>query len=314
MPRKITDSGFRNWKPSQLPDLSGKTYFITGGNSGIGYEAARMLGVAGADLLIASRNKDKGKAAVLGLQKATGASVDLIKLDLASLSSVRKASDKVRQKTDTLDGLINNAGIMQTPQLQTADGFEMQLGTNHLGHFLLDGLLFDLVEAAKGRIVTVASIAHKFGRMHFDDLMMSSNYNPSQAYGQSKLANLLYALELDRRLKASGSAVTSYACHPGYSNTALQSTGPTGALNGLYKIMNPLLSQAPSKGAIPTVLCAAGKEAVPGGYYGPQSAAETRGRVSDATVSSKALNEKDAQQLWAVSEELVGFSWDSVLA
>lgn len=313
MQKKIAKSGFRNWKPNRLPDLTGKTYLITGGNSGIGFEAARYLGRAGGNIIIAARNPIKAEQALARLKPEVSGSVATVSLDLADLSSVRAASDETRALTSSLDGLINNAGIMQTPQLQTADGFEMQLGTNHLGHFLLNGLLFDLVEAAEGRIVTVSSIAHKFGRMYFDDLMMSQSYSPSFAYGQSKLANMLYALELDRRLKVAGSAVTSYACHPGYSDTSLQSTGPTGLLNGMYKVTNMVFAQPAEKGAIPTVLCAAGEEAVPGAYYGPTGFGETRGPVGDALVSGKALREKDAQRLWEESEALVNFSWDSVL-
>lgn len=314
MPKRILNSGFRDWTADKLPDLQGKTYLISGGNSGIGFEAAKMLGNAGGDILIAARNVEKGERAAAALTSETNASVKLVQLDLSDLSSVRNAAKETAKLTDKLDGLINNAGIMQTPQQKTADGFEMQLGTNHLGHFLLNGLLFELVKKAKGRIVTVSSIAHKFGELYLDDLMMKDNYTPSLAYGQSKLANIMYAFELDRRLKKAGSKVTSYACHPGYSDTSLQSTGPKGLLNNLYKIMNPLFAQPPEKGAIPTVLCAAGTEAVAGGYYGPQSMAECRGRVSDAQVAGKALNEADAAELWRQSEKLVDFSWDSALS
>lgn len=314
MPKKIAKSGFRNWKVNRLPDLAGKTYFITGGNSGIGFEAAKYLGSAGGDIIIAARNPQKAERAVTALQQETKGAVDQVTLDLADLSSVRAAADEMRSKFSKLDAVINNAGIMQTPQQKTADGFELQLGTNHLGHFLLNGLLFELVGKASGRIVTVSSIAHKYGRMFLDDLMMTDNYSPTYAYGQSKLANMLYAIELDRKLNSSGSQVTSYACHPGYSNTSLQSTGPTGFWKGMYKVTNTLMAQPASKGAIPTVLCAAGTEAVPGAYYGPTGMGESRGPVSDALVSEKALDEEDAKNLWQQSEALVGFSWDKVLS
>lgn len=313
MPKKIADSGFKNWTVDRLPDLSGKTYLITGGNSGIGFEAAKYLSNAGGNIILAARTEQKGARAVEALSAKAKGEVSLLLLDLADLSSVRRAADETRGKMTAIDGLINNAGIMQTPQQKTADGFEMQLGTNHLGHFLLNGLLFDLVKAASGRIVTVSSIAHKYGRMYFDDLMMTENYSPMQAYGQSKLANMLYALELDRRLKAAGSPVTSFACHPGYSSTSLQSTGPKGLWKGFYKISNRLAAQPAEKGAIPTVLCAAGEEAVPGAFYGSTKMGDTRGPVSDATVAEKALNEDDAKNLWQQSEALVGFSWDDVL-
>jgi NAD(P)-dependent dehydrogenase (short-subunit alcohol dehydrogenase family) len=312
--KKIMDSGFSDWTPDLLPDLNGKTYLITGGNSGIGFEAARMLGKAGGRVLIASRSVQKGNAAVAELNSEIRMDVaEFVQLDLADLSSVRAASDQIKKSQKSLDAIINNAGIMQTPPQKTADGFEMQFGTNHLGHFLLNGLLFDLVEAAKGRFVTLSSIAHKYGTLFLGDVMMSENYTPTQAYGQSKLANLAYALELQRRLEKAGSDVTSYACHPGYSDTSLQSTGPKGLFNHLYKVTNPLFAQPAAKGAIPTVLCAAGKEARPGGYYGPQSMSECRGRVSDAQVSAKATNPHDVADLWRQSEALVGFSWSSVL-
>ncbi|MEM8786555.1 MAG: SDR family NAD(P)-dependent oxidoreductase, partial [Pseudomonadota bacterium] len=176
MPKKIVDSGFRDWKVDRLPDLTGKTYLITGGNSGIGFEAAKYLGQAGGNILIAARNPEKAGRAVEALKPLVKGSVEQVRLDLADLSSVRAAAEETRTRTSQLDALINNAGIMQTPKQQTADGFEMQIGTNHLGHFLLNGLLFDLVAGAAGRIVTVSSIAHKFGRMYLDDLMMTKNY------------------------------------------------------------------------------------------------------------------------------------------
>jgi NAD(P)-dependent dehydrogenase (short-subunit alcohol dehydrogenase family) len=201
---------------------------------------------------------------------------------------------------------------MQTPKLQTEDGFEMQFGTNHLGHFLWTGLLFDLVEKAQGRIVVVASIAHKMGVIHFKDLMGEKLYSPTKAYCQSKLANLMFALELDRRLNASDSKVTCIACHPGYSDTKLQSTGPTGLLNGVYKVANAIVGQPAYNGAIPTVLAAAGEEVQPGGYYGPQSLGETRGRVSDAVVAGRARKKSTAARLWDISEDLVGFEWESL--
>ena len=309
MADKLMNSGFSDWTPDQLPDLSGKTYLITGGNSGIGLEAAKMLGIAGGNIVIACRNPAKARDAIKQIASVSTGDVDQVTLDLSSLASVRNAADAVRQKYKSLDGLINNAGIMQTPKMKTADGFELQLGTNHLGHFLFAGLLFDLVAAAAGRVVVVSSLAHKYGRINFDDLMVTKNYDPTRAYTQSKLANLMFALELDRRLKAAGSDVMCVACHPGYSNTQLQSTGPAGFFNILYKLTNPLLAQPAYNGAIPTVLAAAGEEAIAGAYYGPQAMREAKGKVSDAIVAMRARDKKIAAQLWAVSEELVNFEW-----
>ncbi len=306
MAQRIADSGFSDWRPARLPDLAGKTYVITGGNSGIGLEAARMLGKAGADLVLACRSTDKAEAARQDLSRDVSGSIDVVELDLSDLASVRAAAEAVGAGRTKIDGLINNAGIMQTPPSKTKDGFELQFGTNHLGHFLWTSLLIDRVEAAEGRVVVVSSIAHKYGRLHFDDLMLTSGYTPSRAYFQSKLANLVFAFELDRRLKAAGCKAIAIACHPGYSGTNLQSTGPRGFLNLLYKALNPLLSQSAEAGAIPTVLAAAGPEARRGAYYGPQKMSEARGPVGDALVEDRALDEAAAKRLWSVSEELVG--------
>lgn len=314
MPAPLFRSGFRDWKPSKLPDLTGKTYVITGGNSGIGLEAAKMLAAKGGNIIIACRNAEKATLAA-GVIDQSGPETNkgtcqTVILDLASLKSVRKAAKAVKKLTHKIDGLINNAGIMQTPKLSTQDGFEMQLGTNHLGHFLWTGLLFPLVEKAEGRIVIVSSIAHKFGKIHFGNLMLDKGYAPMKAYTQSKLANLLFARELHRRTEAADSSVSVMACHPGYSNTALQSTGPTGIFLPIYAVANAVTAQSAHKGAIPTVLAAAGVEARPGGYYGPKSFGETRGRISDAVVMPQARSKKTAARLWDVSEELTGFEWD----
>lgn len=306
---KIADSGITDWKPDRLPDLSGKTYLITGGNSGIGLEAAKMLGKAGGDIVIASRDPVKGEAAVDTVGEVSAGKVAQLTLDLADLSSVRSAAEEARGRFGSIDALINNAGIMQTPETRTTDGYELQLATNHLGHFLWTGLLFDRVDQDHGRIVTVTSIAHKFGRIDFDDLMMTKGYSPMQAYGQSKLANMFFALELDRRLKAKGSAIKSIACHPGYSNTNLQSTGPGSLWSFLYSMTNPLMAQSATKGAIPTVLAAAGSEALAGAYYGPTGIGDSRGPVGDAFVAPRALSEEKAARLWEESERLTDFEW-----
>ncbi len=307
--KKLMDSGFSSWTAGQLPDLSGKRYIITGGNSGIGLEAARMLGQAGGDVVLACRSRDKADSAAQQLRPLVTGQVDAVELNLGDLSSVRAAAEVVRANHGPIDALINNAGVMQTPKQQTADGFEMQFGTNHLGHFLWTGLLIDLVEAAQGRVVTVSSIAHLNGKIDFDDLMGDKDYSPTRAYLQSKGANLMFALDLDRRLQAAGKDAISIGCHPGYSNTNLQSTGPTGIFSALYKVLNPLLAQEPADGALPTVLAAAGTEARRGGYYGPQKLGESRGPVSDAKVAPYILDQATAQRLWDESEKLVGHRW-----
>ena len=193
-----------NWKIAQLDDLTGKRYFITGGNSGVGFEAAAHLRRANAGVFIAARSPQKGEQAAADLGKITGAGVvELIELDLASVDSIHGANTALREHTDGLDAIINNAGIMQTPQLETADGFELQFGTNHLGHFLLNHLMFDLVAARSGRIVPVSSIAHRSAPgINVDDPMFSKNYSPMTVYAHSKLANLIYGFELARRLES----------------------------------------------------------------------------------------------------------------
>ncbi len=308
----ISSLGVKSWTADRLPDLKGKCFVITGGNSGIGYDAAKMLGDRGADIVLACRSPEKAKSAQQKLQSQIKGKVDVVQLDLSDLSSVRAGAEQVRAICPKIDGLINNAGIMQTPALTTKDGFELQFGTNHLGHFLWTGLLLDLVEAAKGRVVVVSSIAHKMGKIHFDNLMLTEGYTPSKAYFQSKHANILFAFELDRRLKETGSKAMAIACHPGYSATNLQSTGPKGFLNLLYKPLNALMAQPSHLGALPTVLAAAGVEAKRGAYYGPTGFYDARGPVSDSGVAEHALDQEVWRRLWNVSEDLVGYEWDFV--
>lgn len=310
MEQKISNSGFKNWLPKQLPDLSGKTYVITGANSGIGYQAAQILAHKGADIVLVCRSKEKGIKAQHNLSTQVTGKIDLILMDLSNLSSVREAANLIRSKYTKIDGLINNAGIMMTSQQKTIDGFDLQMGANHLGHFLWTGLLLDLVEAAKGRIIITSSLVHKFNALNIEDFMTDTNYSPMKAYTQSKLSNLMFALELDRRLKTANMSAVAIACHPGYSETNLQSTGPTGFMKTMMAISNKLVAQNASAGAIPTVLAAAGIEAQAGAYYGPQKFGESRGPVSDAKVASHALDQQKQTQLWQLSEKLVDFKWN----
>lgn len=304
--RAVTD-----WTADRLGDLTGKRYFITGGNSGIGYETAVHLRRAGADVIVASRSTEKGTAAVTSLEAVAGpGSVDFVALDLADTASIRTASDAIHSLTDGLDAVVNNAGVMQTPQQQTADGFELQFGTNHLGHFLLDHLLFDLVAARSGRIVAVSSVAHRgASQIDFDDPMLTNSYSPTKAYSQSKLANLVFGIELARRLDAAGSSVISVASHPGYSNTNLQSSGPTGIFKLIYKLSNRLMAMDAAEGALSEVLAAAGDEARNGAYYGPTRFGDARGPVGESTVSDAAKDPANGERLWTMSEELLGIEW-----
>ena len=307
--RTVVNSGFNTWNVDQLPNLTGKTYLITGGNAGLGFQTAKYLGAKGANLVLACRSLDKAARASSELRKTIKGNVEVLKLDLSDLACVKDAAEEAHRRFDKLDGLINNAGIMQCPKKETKDGFEMQVGTNHLGHFLFSGLMLDLVEAGKGRFVTLTSLANRVDGLKLDDFMSEKDYSPNGAYVKSKISNLMFALELDYRLRESGSTAISIACHPGYSNTNLQNAGPKGLLNAIYKVVNPLFAQQPAQGALSTVLAAAGKEAVRGAYYGPQKMWEMRGPVGDAQVGAHILVEDTRKLLWEKSEDLVNFKW-----
>ena len=305
MPHLAT-SGITDWTPDELPDLSDKLFIITGGNSGIGFEAAKILAAQNADVVIAVRSKDKGRQALAKLTNIGTGKAQMLHLDLADLASVRAAADEAKERFGAVWGLINNAGVMQTPKQKTADGFEMQLGTNHLGHFAWTARMLEAVDGRGGRVVTVASIMHKFGRIDFDDLMMERGYDPNAAYNRSKLANLLFALELHRRLDAAGSRISSVGCHPGYSDTPLQSKVGNPLFKAVYKISNAVFAQSPERGAWPTALAAADPRVVSGGYYGPTGFFDARGPVGDSDVEKRALDAGVARRLWEASEELTG--------
>ena len=301
-----------NWTPAQLPDLSGKTYVITGGNGGLGLEAAKILASNGGRVVITARSAPRAEEA-LGVIRAAApqANVDFVLLDLAEPTSIAAAASALHAKCARIDALINNAGVMQTPELRTSEGFELQMATNHLGHFRLNAQMMDVLEASGGRIVPVSSIAHKNGKIVLDDLQSLRGYSATAAYCQSKLANLLYAFELQRRLAARKSRVSAIPCHPGYAATNLQSVG-VGMKGGsalfrwLYKLTNAVFAQSAERGAYPLALAAAGPEARPGVYYGPTAMGQSRGPVGESPVASVAMDEVMARQLWEKTEELVG--------
>ncbi len=305
MPHMAT-SGIADWTPDELPDLAGKLFIITGGNSGIGFEAAKILAKRNADVVIAVRSEDKGLKALDSLARIGEGRREMLHLDLADLATVRKAAAEAKDRFGAVWGLVNNAGVMQTPKQKTADGFEMQLGTNHLGHFAWTARMMDAVDGRGGRVVTVASIMHKFGHIDFDNLMMERGYNPNTAYNRSKLANLLFAMELHRRLEAAGSRISSAACHPGYSDTPLQSKVGNPLFKAVYKVSNAVFAQPQERGAWPTALAAADSRVVSGGYYGPTGFLDARGPVGDSDVEKRALDPHVAKRLWEVSEELTG--------
>jgi NAD(P)-dependent dehydrogenase (short-subunit alcohol dehydrogenase family) len=299
-----------------MPDLTGRVALVTGANSGIGLVAAEELAADGASVLLACRDLGKGEASLTAVRarRPADATVELIALDLADLASIRTAATVVAGRPEPLDLLVNNAGVMAPPRRETADGFELQLGTNHLGHFALTGLLIGKLKAApEPRVVTVTSGAHRIGKIDFDDLQRRHHYMRWTAYGQSKLANLLFALELQRRAAAADLALRSMAVHPGYAATNLQQSGPqleAGLLSKLsapaWSISNHLFGQSPEGGALPTLYAATEPELPGGSLIGPGGFASMRGAPAFETPSGAALDEDTARRLWEVSEELTG--------
>jgi NAD(P)-dependent dehydrogenase (short-subunit alcohol dehydrogenase family) len=279
---------------------------VTGANSGLGLVTARELARAGAGVVLACRNLDKGHAAVDEVRAAVpGAQVQLDELDLASLASVRGFAERFNATHHGLDLLINNAGIMGTPRRRTADGFELQFGTNHLGHFALTTALLENMEGREdARVVTLSSTAHKMGRINFDNLNGDRHYFRWNAYGQSKLANLLFALELDRRLRADGSTVKSLAAHPGYAATNLQRAGPPLFDRLVMVASNALIAQSDEIGALPTLYAATQPGLDGGTYIGPDSFREQRGHPTIVQPSARARDPETARRLWEVSERL----------
>ncbi|ADM09983.1 dehydrogenase [Parvularcula bermudensis HTCC2503] len=304
--------GSDGFTAEHLPDLTGKTFAITGANSGIGLEAARYLGGRNATVLMLCRNASKAESARNALrQSAPGGKYETISLDLADFSTLSPATDAIRQATDRLDGLILNAGVMMLPRRQiTKDGFEMQYQVNVLSHFALAAALADLVETASGRFVWLSSIAHHYAKHpKLTDLGYAAGYSPTSSYAKSKLADLMLGLELHRRLSAAGKSAGSYIAHPGYSDTNLQSAGPGAILGTLIKPFTMIFSQPAEKGALPTVLAAAYPKAQPGVLYGPTGFQEMKGPVGEAAIKPWAKDPQVAKQLWSVCEEATGREW-----
>ncbi len=304
-----------SWTEASIPDLSGKTMVVTGANSGLGFETTGLLAGRGAHIVMGCRTKDKAEAAMSRLRAdQAGASVEFVPLDLADLASVRAFADTVASSHDKLHALINNAGVMALPRTETADGFEMQIGTNHFGHFALTGALMPvLLETPGARVVTVSSLMHKVGSMRFDDLHGKRSYDKWRAYAQSKLANLLFCYELDRRLRVAEADVLSVAAHPGYSATNLQSVGPRMAGSKLaerfYDFTNKLVAQPARMGAMPSVFAAVGESVSGGGLYGPQGLGQVRGYPERVESNRASHDEISAQRLWSMSVEATGESF-----
>ena len=296
------------WTTDQIPDQSGRVAIVTGSNSGLGFIAARELARAGAHVVLACRDTEKGETAARDIESLSPSGhVQVSSLDLSNLASVHEFATRLLAEHEGLDLLINNAGVMASPRRLTADGFELQLGTNHLGHFALTALLIEaMIGRDDARVVTVSSGAHRMGRINFDDLHGERGYGRWRAYGQSKLANLLFAFELDRRLRASGSPVRSIAAHPGYAATNLQSAAAPTADRIFMSITNRVLAQSAEMGTLPILYAATHPEVEGGAYIGPGGFMEQRGYPAQVAARPSAYDEGVAARLWQVSEDLTG--------
>lgn len=314
----------KGWSSEDIPDQSGRVAVVTGANSGIGLVAARELAGHGATVVVACRDTSKGDAAVEEMRSALGpagegAALHVRKLDLADLDSVREfAAGVIAAFPDGIDFLINNAGVMAPPRKETADGFELQFGTNHLGHFALTGLLFDqLKKKPDSRVVTVSSNAHKMGKIDFDDLQHEESYRRWSVYGQSKLANLIFALDLQKRIDEAGLKMKSMAAHPGLSSTNLGSAG-TGTGSGIFNLLttpvlkfsNAFLAQDAEHGALPTLYAATVANLTGGSYIGPDGIGEHRGSPTIVAPRKVAHNDEVAARLWGESVKLTGVDFD----
>lgn len=321
----------RKWTAEQIPSQAGRTALVTGANSGIGYQAALELARHGAHVLLGCRNAAKGRTALDRLlREAPGASAEVVALDMASLASIRAfaaafaargvalstPTGKERPSGTPLDLLINNAGVMALPTRElTPDGFERQFGTNHLGHFALTGLLMpQLLASPAPRVVTVASLAHRSGKIEFDNLQSERRYKPWDAYGASKLANILFAKELDRRSRAAHSRLVSLAVHPGVSTTNIFANGPgdKGLKAMMVKLLAPVMMQADDAGALPTLYAATSPDAQGGEYIGPDGFKELKGSPVVVQPQPQALDQALGERLWAVSEELTGVRYPAL--
>lgn len=294
------------WTESNIPDLTGKTIIVTGGNSGLGYETCKMFAKNNAKVIMASRSIERCKEAVKKIHKSIpNADIDIMRLDLGNLDSIKSFVEEFNEKYQKLDILINNAGVMFTPNMRTSDGFEFQNGINHLGHFALTAQLFPMIKKTKGsRIVNVSSLAHTFGEMDWDDYMFEKEYNSKLSYGRSKLSNLLFTYELDRRIKKAGLDVKVLAAHPGGSNTNLVRYL---SKKWWYFIMVPLIfviAQSAKIGALPQVRASVDFNAKSGEYYGPRGLYESRGLPILVQSNEVSHNKSDQQKLWEVSEAL----------
>jgi len=311
-----TKFGSKGWTPERLGSLAGKTYVITGANAGAGFEATRVFLSKGAKVVMLNRNAKKSTAAIATLKQEFGrdADVTFVQMDLAVLDSVRKAATEVIEKVPHIDALICNAAIAQVPkQTFTTDGFESQLGVNHYGHFLLCGLLYERIEESKGRIVVVGSEGYKMGikTIQFDDMNWDKNYHPNKTYCHSKLAQMMFAYELQDHIKAANKNVKVYMCHPGASATSLikNSGGLMTRITFSLMSMTPLVQSA-ERGAYPEVMCATEDKLDQKAYYGPTGRSNWTGPVGECEIEPHAKDKPVAIKLWTLSEKETGFNWN----
>ena len=307
--------GPQGWTPERLGPQNGKTFLITGGNAGAGFEATRILLGKGAKVVMLNRSAERSEAAVAKLKEefGAGAEVSFVRMDLAELDSVRNAAAEVLETVPRIDALICNAAIAQVPtQRLTVDGFESMLGTNHYGHFLLCGLLFERIEESKGRIVVVASLGYKMGirTIQFDDMNWDTNYHQNKTYSQSKLAQMMFAYELQDRLEAANKDVKVYVCHPGSSRTSLIPTSGNLMTRVMFRLMSmsPMVQSA-EKGAYPEVMCATEDDLDQRALYGPTGRNEWVGPVGKGTLEPFAYDKPVTERLWRLSEKETGFDW-----
>jgi NAD(P)-dependent dehydrogenase (short-subunit alcohol dehydrogenase family) len=298
------------WTTDQIPDLTGRTAVVTGANNGLGLVIAEHLARAGATVVMACRNLEKADAAASGITaNVPEARLEIVELDLSRLSSVRRFADDL--DVEALDLLINNAGVMMTPPERTEDGFDLQFGTNHLGHFALTGLLMArLGRAEAARVVTLTSLEHTSGHLDFDDLQWDHGYGRRKAYRRSKLANAVFGLEFDRRLRAAGSPIASALAHPGYAATGIQSSAPK-AMKALMVLGDRLLAQSAEQGAVPALYAATATGVEGGEFFGPNGPLGVRGRhPKRVRVSADGRDAENGRRLWSISEELTGVTYD----
>lgn len=307
--------GPNGWTPERLGSLAGKTFVITGGNAGAGFEASRILLSKQAKVVMLNRSAEKSTAAVEQLKDEFGAdaAVSFVRMDLADLASVRAAATELLTLAPRIDALICNAAIAQVPtQKLTKDGFESQLGTNHYGHFVLCGMLFDRIEASQGRIVVVASLGYKLGSrtIQFDDMNWDKNYSANAVYSQSKLAQMMFAYELQDRIKAANKSTQVYVCHPGSSATSLITTSGSRLVRFIWWLMtkSPMVQSA-EKGAYPEVMCATEPGLEGRALYGPTGRLEAIGPVGKGTLQPHAYDKSTMERLWNISEQATGYRW-----